>query len=130
MKQNISVEDIQQLTDNQKEKLRELWEPDIGSIFYDGHYTQAIQRVDDNILIVEDKEKYTQNYVVPLLNIGQMIEILEKHDPCINITRRVQLVDFNKWVWEFTIRERYCREEPELCDVLWQAIKDNILKEE
>ena len=66
------------------------------------------------------------NMAVPLLSIGQCIEILESHDRCINITNAVFGVEYdNKFTWEVRLRHLDTLDyQPELIDALWQAVKE------
>jgi hypothetical protein len=139
MKLNISIEDINKLTDTQKEKLRELWQPVPGDVFYysDGNnwYCHNGEYIcfnyEDGFIGIGNERSLYKSFCLPLFSIGQMIEILEKYDPCINLTRRVEFTKPDKWIWEFILRQdKYYREEPELCDALWNAIVDFMLEEE
>lgn len=104
MKQRISISQLNQLSDNQKRKLRNYWKPK----FY--KYVGSVVDFEDEITIDTEGTLYTISFLkdefmgitLPLLNIGQMIELLDDYNaPLI----RVKTVN-------------------ELCDFLWKEIKE------
>ncbi|MBU5673233.1 hypothetical protein [Paenibacillus brevis] len=80
MKQRIAVEQLKELTGLQQEKLRELYSPKEGDWFYrstDGeiNFYGGVMYHDDSGVELFEPEKID----LPLLSIGQMIEIIESH---------------------------------------------------
>ena len=105
MKQHITSEQLAQLTDLQKEKLREWWEP-------------------------QDEDMVEQQGLLPLLSIARMIELLAerlarithipaspKHPARWHVIVYVDVHD-NKVI---PLREITA---PNLTDALWQAVKE------
>lgn len=124
MKRRITVEQLQELIPEQKQKLREWWKTEVGDKYYQnkiGTLTSSIG-IDDAASMLSMKFKRDK---LPLLSIGQMIELLESKDQCLNITKRT---DLNGWGYEIQLRQlKYCKfNTVELCDALWHAVKQVI----
>lgn len=121
MKQHVSMEQIKVLDDLDKLRLRKLWNPRTGSflVFRDNSHAYA-RNVDElGYMRIEgvDSALYcamvTKEECIPLLSIGEMLEILYKKytkDSALNI-----------------IGSAFQETELELCDVLWEEIQ-NLLK--
>ena len=78
MKRRIDITQLQELTDEQKQKLREWWKPQEGDFYYciKNNHTY-LQMMDLECLGLDIKNKY-----LPILDISQMIELLlEKNIP-------------------------------------------------
>jgi hypothetical protein len=128
MKQRISVEGLKSLTPSQQEKLREWWKPQEGDIVYWQKWGGV-----ETVIIRETKILGLPNYdlafndgynssnksqLLPLLSIGQCIEILE--DKSLNLNN--VFIDRKGWetvIWE---QNKSYRSE-ELIDALWEAVK-------
>lgn len=136
MKQRITVEDLSELTELQKTKLRKWyfnqieWDDDIVCVYLPDEGITHYGKWDEQMQF--DKAGYigkVKNYdreINPLLDIGQMIQLLNK--------KTLQTYIFTK-----TNRERksivyhdsigyehfntVAGESIELCDALWMAIK-------
>lgn len=105
MKRRITVEQLSELTDEQEEKLRSLWIPQTGDIYFRMDYTYDSPLLCEEYDYVKvDKEK---NSCLPLLDIGQMIEILHNNE-----------IPFNPPI---DISDKF--EIDNLCDALWEAVK-------
>ena len=118
MKQRITVEQIKELTKEQGNKLRTLWNPQAGDYMY---------LRSGKVLIVEEgtdllRNKSIYQHRLPLLSMGQMIEILESKDQCLNITKKT---DLEGWGYEIQLRQidYYKFSTGELCDALFEAVK-------
>jgi hypothetical protein len=118
MKQIITVEQLMELTEEQKQRLRELWKREFGDVFYITDYKdnkEAQMQVMDRVwqLIVKDYRKE----FLPLLSIGQMIELLIQHhgEYWSDSISKINGTTYSKNIY-FTY-------EDELCDALWQAVK-------
>lgn len=106
MKQRITPEQLRELTDEQLKKLHTLWKPELGDymtdfeIEEDGSYFVGVCKY--------IKSGVTESPGYPLLNIGQMIELLQEkgHD------------SFGKYYIKFGHPKT-----KDLCDALWQAVK-------
>lgn len=98
MKQHITVEDLQQLTEEQKQRLREWWNPQLGDLVYDGGKIQTLHvDLDTDWFIYSGYENaihskdwnddfntpHIANEVkagcLPLLSIGQMMQLIRDH---------------------------------------------------
>lgn len=115
MKQRITAEQLNELTDKQKQKLWEWWKPELYDFGYDIKEKAPFVRSDLSF----PKSKYDY----PLLSVGQMIELLESKDDCLNIIKRT---DLEGWGYEIQLRHlKYFKFQiSELCDALWQAVKE------
>ena len=127
MKQHISKEDLQELTPEQQEKLRSMWQPEEGDFIYHKHEEEwCIGIVVGNEVNWEEKNfvsfkiiegnmgwlgRGNGNFlmgdvkILPLLNIGQLIQLLKGKTSEIGET----------WV-DISF-------DGELIDELWQAVK-------
>jgi len=86
MKQRLTVDDVVGLTDSEKVKLRVLWIPQDGDWFYGTHMRRSRYESDEYILSPYEvdggyygaslTESPPDKDAIPLLTIGQMIEIL------------------------------------------------------
>lgn len=123
MKQRITIDDIRKLTQKQQVKLRQLWHPSIGDTVndrYDNSVMFVNSRVDDyNITLIRgnSRMKVTKEECLPLLNIGQMIELLEDKQ----IEWRLDTFTIN----QDEINIKYNKNE--LCDTLWFLIVEFVL---
>jgi len=107
VKQRITIDDLNQLTNEQKEKLREWWKPERGDLYI---YNKSSLR-DEGWEIYQVLKEDTPNLLkemkaYPLLSIGQMIEILDKNE--------------TDWL-EVLLNGAYDGMEP--CDSLWRKLK-------
>ncbi len=138
MKHRIDASQLNELTDEQKQKLREWWKPQRFDIFYDfGGKRRLIvlegelrgnsrvlyygeRRVDYVIYHIEGD---LNTNLLPLLSIGQLIELLESKDECLNITKRTDLEGLG---YEIQLRHlKYWHfQTGELCDALLEAVKE------
>jgi len=124
MKQHITIEQLNELDNKVKGKLREWWSPQEGDICY--LTTKSIilpircvnkntkgfpEYYSDGIDHGEYCELWNKSDCYPLLNIGQMIEF-------IGDSWREVLEKYEKEVQDY---EPLINEE--LCDALWEAVK-------
>ena len=139
MKQRITVEQIRELTPEQGEKLREWWKPKDGDWFYgsygdrdgDGEWILSPYEVDSGVYGASLHDDYAtpDDGALPLLTIGQMIELLCDNDINIDDFRLSYIGTACDWVvcqtnqyGRFFPNKNYTADE--LCDSLWQAIKE------
>lgn len=127
MKQRITAEDLQQLTDAQKQKLREWWKPEMGDMCINGNiiilFKHGCSYFGVNIAWNNDYNynypslEMVKKYCLPLLSIGQMIELLlERYgnsqcDICCQNTL------------SYVNNGNSLMHNRELCDALWEAVK-------
>lgn len=119
MKQRITVEQLQELTDEQQQKLRDWWKPETGDVCINGNtiilFEHGCSYFGVNISWNTD---YNYNYpsletvkehCIPLLSIGQMIELLEH---C-----HISQYDFENILNAWVVGQNL------LCDSLWDEVK-------
>lgn len=124
MKQYITSLQYIELTDEQQKRLKGIWKPNIHDIVVFEN-TGMIRSLE-----VGGDVKYTQKHkeeTIPLLSIGQMIEILDAYCKSNNY------YDYSFWndeldgKWHVSLwmnrKEGLEFDETELCDALWKAIK-------
>jgi hypothetical protein len=130
MKRRITIQDLQQLTPEQQQKLREWWKPedlDIAVDLWCDLMVFPIKSEDSKIYEWPHRESEIngQKYklcetelagCLPLLNIGQMIELLGDD-------WYYSFFGTNTWVDGACLNVRY---EGELCDALWEAVKGDL----
>lgn len=119
MKQMITVEQINELSEKQKEKLREWWKPTPNDLFSDGKKTFCVYNP-------YYEQLATRAQMLPLLSIGQMIELLENkktQSETLDIHSPKGLVNqWSLWYANGDFPKKY--EKLQLCDALWQAVKE------
>lgn len=120
MKQHISPEQLNELSENGTEKLRKWWKPDRGDWVYceiNEHeadiYGEPEEDFSCSIDAIMHDSQGKKNHL-PLLSIGQMIEFLSDYG-AVNI----RYVGKN---WKVVHWKTY--ELSELCDALWKAVKE------
>ena len=112
MKQRITSGQLQQLTPFQQEKLRELWQPQFGNILESKKHGEQVFIYNEGDSLYFDEDGYkcdTKENCLPLLSIGQMIELLQEKDAlgsCVYLdgSSIIEYVD--------------------ICDRLFQAVKE------
>lgn len=122
MKQHISKEDLLQLSPEQQEKLRVLhkWESGDFYVYKDYDYINKCYKISEGIHDEEGINSWNRanGDCLPLLNIGQMIELLEFKigivETCFGQQKHwyIKMINGNKF------------EDKELIDALWQAVKE------
>lgn len=152
MKQHISIAQLNELTDKQKEKLREWWKPQIGdlSMVIDNSGNQYEEVVYDAVedgndyfyrwfnldhKVAELELKETQGVkksfkVFPLPNIGQMIEFIEDNA---DFYSAKEIFVTAGHLWTVTIKKDqlgYYDSKESLCDALWEVVKLLLSKDE
>jgi hypothetical protein len=132
MKRRIDLAQLNQLTDEQKQKLREWWKPQEGDWFYNnaefiessiGEYS-----VPNPGTMFDHNAPYEANFIefkdcLPLLDISQMIELLKSKSTQIRVGCEGELIvsDNNgKYTNEHFI---YILND-DLCNELWETVKE------
>jgi len=136
MKQHITIDQLNELSDKGKEKLRKWWKPDIrdwrmvtciGTKHFEFKYENFMKPEDE---ANKDYIKWIKNNGLPLLSIGQMIEYLKKE--CIKYPDKFYKMD--NQVYSLMLAMSDIRKinvidwQGELCDSLWEAVKENLEK--
>jgi len=110
MKRRITVEQLQELTEEQQQRLREWWKPEHG----DWYLQYWID--DEPSLLIYDSHTYLDDMFLPLLDIGQMIELLNNYDCDTEMQSAGNM-------WYVMVGGHINTQAEELCDALWQAVK-------
>lgn len=132
MKQHITVEQLNELTAEQKERLREWWRP----LEYDLAVVNGCVRCcyDDgeyNCFVVKSKE-FGRDHgcnitgpALPLLSVGQCIELINSCGWKLRIIQKKHLSRIEIQRYEGKKRLYYeTGSMPELIDALWRALKE------
>ena len=128
MKQRITPEQILELNEEQRGKLQELWKPEIGNMAID--LLQGEERfifsIDCNgtLFNMSTGFEFCKHEALPLLNIGQMVEILdEKYDTKLKIYKEhTNPLNPDAKFW-FALHPEEGFGNHELCDALWAEVK-------
>ena len=139
MKQRIDVSQLNELTDEQKQKLREWWKPQEGDYIAgewlnenDGMELQflgiVLNIITDGGILLDTGGSIRWCPDLPLLSIGQMIELLGTKImeimPNADLpSHETELKTYSVTLCQIKSDDFYFK-EPELCDALWQAVKE------
>jgi hypothetical protein len=119
MKQRITVDDLNQLTDDQKNCLREWWTPQLSDHFCNGNaetfYVGSLMRKPHTFITYGDDVPHDKEGLLPLLSIGQMIQFLNDD---LNAKSKVQ-----NWTLGDIVIDIDTYKADVLCDVLWQKVQ-------
>jgi hypothetical protein len=121
MKRRITIEQLQELTEEQKQRLREWWKPnkyDVAIDFKYDNYEFPVEQVFDDKLIdfvdygweIPDSKK---DDCLPLLSIGQMIELLSE--------KSISRLSYIFQCLAYNIEDEEVQSD--ICTELWQAVK-------
>lgn len=141
MKQHITIEQLNELSKNGQEKLKEWWKPQLDHIVAYKNYDQGVPLylvVDNDMRSGWSFDQAMEGVIVlPLLSIGQMIEFLDEHNhfsPKGNIVGIVkEYVGSDEYWWGLKYEayndKMVMNSDKELCDALWEAVKE-VLQDE
>jgi hypothetical protein len=111
MKQRITVEQLNELTDDQKKRLREWWKPwPADVVLYGEKEDLIIYNHNTRSHLYEQDWLIEKDHLLPLLSIGQMIELTES----------TNIIKYNGG---WSLEEDAISFHTELCDALWEAVK-------
>ncbi len=133
MKQNITIEQLNELSDKGKERLRDWWKPTgLELIIY--QFSKGWEETENYPdgeygCLVEPDHPENKGNALPRLSIGQMIEFLDEYDPS-----SIGAEGGYWWDYVLTISDNQIvpsggYNENFLCDALWQAVKEILEKE-
>ena len=138
MKQTITVKQLQELTEEQKERLREWWVVREGDRFFAKGKWEDIAGESAPGCVESydfDGESWDKKDCLPLLSVGQCIELLEEKYPN-GISFHSDWGDCSE-VWIVLVQDTQGDDPPdsfidrititrdhELIDALWQAVKE------
>lgn len=120
MKQNITVDDLNQLSEKGKKSLRNWWKPQEGDLCYRPDQPRRSIWLNPDGDIKGVKDFFLPIY--PLLSIGQMIEFLGKR--WIEYIRYVYDPKNELYKLEDSFDDIYIPNYEKLCDELWEAVKE------
>lgn len=125
MKQRIDSSQLQELTPSQQEKLRAWWEPQKGDWFVriEDTCNHLIVKLQDNLLFSLTGNGYAKENCLPLLPIGQCIELLGD-DLNVLWNRSGSKVEYEVGYMSKGNTEFSRSNEP--IDALWEAVKDKL----
>jgi hypothetical protein len=136
MKQHITVDQLNELSDKAKEKLRGWWKPEEFDLVLVRMDSVKENRHVDHIFTYSElsqvkKPEYIKKDNLPLPSIGQMIEFLDDHDFLHDGTFENGTINkFEKFNSNLSGKGEfigwgvmYEDSKPELCDALWEAVK-------
>jgi hypothetical protein len=111
MKNRITVEQLNTLTDEQQNNLKELWKPQEGDFVVFKTDSQIVIRINGDLLDTKNpghlpplrESCWHRSWLLPLLDISQMVEILKEKE-CLA-------------VYMLTVTQ------DNLCDELWELVK-------
>lgn len=122
MKQHIRPSQLAELSDEQKEKLRDWWTVREGDRFFVENKWEDIagESAPGRVESFDcDGLTYSKTECLPLLSVGQMIELVKK-------LHRVVFIDSNNPnnLWTVKVAPELVYQADELIDALWQAVKE------
>jgi len=131
MKQHIEKEQLGELSDAQKQVLKNWWKPSVGDWIFTTAWADSETKHDVVICMSSPTGMIWSELLkeaMPLLSIGQMIEFLSDTGNNFWIS-----YDRNPMLWSYTKGKTPHPEDqntvPELCDALWEAVKEELEKE-
>ena len=137
MKRKITSEQLNELTDEQKQKLKKWWKPKYGDFAMDFRGIEIIMKpfianFYFDLYGKEGVQKFTDT-VLPLLSVSQMIELFESKDYFFSISKEIACDDLGclNWGWLIEINTKESPHQIEymefstdgLADCLWKAVK-------
>ena len=128
MKQRITPEQLMDMTPEQEEKLMELWQPQKGDMVHSKKYGELlIKEVVHEDFYYVTLDEFIYDYtpkMLPLLSIGQMIELLEyKGLYCIKPIFEGDVFSEIE-AWDVCVKDQFWGKGKELADALREAVKE------
>jgi len=141
MKQRITIDQLQELTPEQQEKLRELWQPQYRETFLlNGKRIWTTERnVKVKTVVRANLSRYKVlqhggntlllDNCLPLLSIGQLLQLLEDSGRFEGLHKSDTDVEYKVYVAQNDShgRNEYIKSDSELVNALWQAVKETTL---
>lgn len=125
MKQSISLEQLNELSDGQKEKLRNMWTPQLGDWIVDvegmeGPIEDRKKDGGDPLYSYGGKWVTEKAKCLPLLSIGQMIALLDPVGR--TIFTFCNMIAVEPSIYEVSVDGKKFY-GANMCDALWEAVK-------
>lgn len=129
MKQHITIEQLKELSEKGKEKLNDWWTPKEFDIFvhFDNKRLYSVSAI--NAVEIHEIGKDVYELHMPLLSIGQMIEFLqEKTNTDMDTLNNKFIQSKVMAVNHFVVGKVYIAYKDNLCNALWEAVKEVLEK--
>lgn len=129
VKQRITIEQLDELTDEQKQNLREWWDPQPSDHFTNGNaevfYVGSLMRSPGKFITYGDDIPHEKEGLLPLISIGQMSHYLFDHTNDWGMHYNDSGVFYTVYLsWSLDIASPVQKwSKDELCDALWEATK-------
>lgn len=120
MKQHITPEQLNELSEKGKERLRKLREPRNGDKM--ANYKNSKVGMIGVSYWLSPKRLKTHKCFLPLLSIGQMIEFLDEHTDTDKYKTGKPWLDLINI--KFNMFSEHYNKDDELVDYLWESVKD------
>lgn len=127
MKEHITIKQLKELTIDQSIKLKSMWCPKTHDIIMVKDKTFTFNKLHFKTDVILDDYDTFKGFCMPLLSIGQCLEILEQHFSCISICIISQAKEkFCLHLWK---DESDFENEPLIIsrenniDALWEGVK-------
>jgi len=128
MKERITLEQFKELTIDQAIKLKKLWQPKMYDVIMVSDKTYAVNDFHfKTVTILEENCGFLKEFCMPLLSIGQCLEILEQNFSCVSICIIPEVKEkFCLHLWK---NESDYETEPLMIysendiDALWEGVK-------
>jgi len=134
MKLYITPQQLGELTDAQKQVLKDWWKPSVGDWIYTTAWADS-ETKNDLVLCMSSPAVMMWSFLLreamPLPSIGQMIEFLgERVDFGMERVDLTTDKDNINVVWELSSNNEWIviGNKKELCDTLWEAVKEELKK--
>ena len=128
MKQNITIKQLNELSEKGKEKLGKWWKPKEGDIF-----VYFVGPKDEKIFgpyYYGDPTFEDSSFPkFPLLSIGQMIEFLRDNDKDLKMSYGRTPTNMGVYGIGWRVKSKgFDQTHEHLCDSLWEAVKETLEK--
>jgi len=133
MKLYITPQQLGELTDAQKQVLKDWWKPSVGDWIYTTAWADS-ETKNDLVLCMSSPAGMMWSFLLreamPLPSIGQMIEFLQESRHYIENTYidGVLLHDYKNTIGGSACDSFGIGWDNELCDALWEAVKEELKK--
>ena len=118
MKQRITLEQLNELSKEDKIKLRHWWKPDDGDWFVinneNSKWTSLFYEEKTDRVVYSNEYYEPKQNCLPLLSIGQMIDFIEEKNELLVRTDSYDVLDYKTLHWKVNVG---------LCNTLWEMVK-------
>jgi hypothetical protein len=127
MKQHITVEQLNEVSENGKNILRKWWKPAVGDMVYWNDIYGPLTKNGEGYWDDMENSDFNKNDYSPLLSIGQMVEFLDEY---LFQKKDDWSIHVGKGGYMFVTAKETIKRQPKegleikLCDALWKAVKE------